>query len=167
MGMEDCCSTDPQNLVKGAAEAHTSLETKRVSESCPQCRQKGKSVPGQTVKSILSDSLRLVEPSIYYFCRTESCPVVYFSADGKSSFTTNQIRERVYQKEPGDSETKVCYCFDHRVGEIHRASPGERQLIVEDINVGIAAGQCTCDLRNPQGTCCLGNVLKLTASQQI
>ena len=30
--------------------------------------------------------------------------------------------------------------------------------IVDDINTGINAGQCACDLRNPQGSCCLGNV---------
>jgi hypothetical protein len=30
--------------------------------------------------------------------------------------------------------------------------------IVDDIKAGIKAGQCACDLRNPQGTCCLGNV---------
>jgi hypothetical protein len=29
---------------------------------------------------------------------------------------------------------------------------------VDDINTGISAEQCACDLRNPQGSCCLGNV---------
>ena len=30
--------------------------------------------------------------------------------------------------------------------------------MVDDIHAGINAGQCACDLRNPQGSCCLGNV---------
>ncbi len=34
----------------------------------------------------------------------------------------------------------------------------QRAAIVDDINAGIQAGQCACDLRNPQGSCCLGNV---------
>jgi len=47
------------------------------------------------------------------------------------------------------------------VGELLTGSPAERSLIIEDIQAGITAGQCACDLRNPQGTCCLGNVQKL------
>jgi hypothetical protein len=44
------------------------------------------------------------------------------------------------------------------VGDIRAASLGARTAIVDDINTGISAGQCACDLRNPQGSCCLGNV---------
>ena len=33
--------------------------------------------------------------------------------------------------------------------------------IVERIQAGIQAGQCACDIRNPQGHCCLGNVRDL------
>ena len=110
---------------------------------------------------MIAVSLRLVEDAPYYFCRTKTCLIVYFSADGRSTFTTNQLREKVYQKEPEDPTTKVCYCFDHRVGDIQNGSPDERSSIIEDINIGISADQCACDLRNPQGSCCLGNVLNL------
>jgi len=55
----------------------------------------------------------------------------------------------------------VCYCFRHTVGDIRRASPHSRSALVDDINAGINAGQCACDLRNPQGSCCLGNVRSL------
>jgi hypothetical protein len=50
------------------------------------------------------------------------------------------------------------YCFRHTVGDVRAASPATRAAIVDDINAGIKAGQCACDLRNPQGSCCLGNV---------
>ena len=160
-GMEDCCSTGSPKDVPIMAGSQPHQPANRVEALCPQCGQKGKSVPGQTVKAMLSDSLRLVEATMYYFCRTESCPVVYFSANLKSTFTTNQLRERVYQKEPGAADVNVCYCFDHRVGEVLTGSPAERSLIIEDIQAGITAGQCACDLRNPQGTCCLGNVQKI------
>lgn len=33
-----------------------------------------------------------------------------------------------------------------------------RSAVVADISAGIKAGPCACDLRNPQGSCCLGNV---------
>lgn len=36
-----------------------------------------------------------------------------------------------------------------------------RYKLSADITAGIRAGQCACDLRNPQGICCLGNVRRL------
>lgn len=157
--MDACCSSEANN--PGETVDQKLSAAGQAALLCPGCSQKGKHVEGRTVKSMIAVSLRLVGETPYYFCRSATCPVVYFSADGKSVFTTDQLRERVYQKETGNSGTKVCYCFDHRVGDIQHASPDERNLIVEDINAGISANQCACDLRNPQGSCCLGNVLKL------
>ena len=129
--------------------------------ACPECGKLCKPVQGQTVKSLLSVSLRQVQDIKYLFCRTKTCPVVYFSADGEQAFIIGQVRERVYQKEPEANDVFVCYCFRHTVGDLRTASPGDRAAIVEDINTGIDAGQCACDLRNPQGSCCLGNVRNL------
>ena len=125
---------------------------------CPKCNKKGKFVQGQTVKALLSVSLLSVQNTEYYFCRTQSCPVVYFNTDGESTFTTSQLRERVYQKEPNADDVFVCYCFKHSVAEICNASPEARVSMVNDINTGIQANKCACDLRNPQGSCCLGNI---------
>ena len=111
--------------------------------------------------ALLSVSLREARDVEYLFCRTRTCPVVYFSPDGKQSFTFEKIRERVYQKEPDADEVFVCYCFRHTVGEMCAASPEARAAILDDIDTGINAGQCACDLRNPQGSCCLGNVRRL------
>jgi hypothetical protein len=33
--------------------------------------------------------------------------------------------------------------------------------VVADVTTGIKAGQCACEIRNPQGSCCLGNVRKV------
>lgn len=119
---------------------------------------KGKPVQGQTVKALLSVSLRAVQDVDYLFCRTWTCPVVYFTLNGEQTFSTAQVRERVYQKEPDSTDVFVCYCFRHTVGELRAASPEGRTALLDDINLGINAGQCACDLRNPQGSCCLGNV---------
>jgi hypothetical protein len=125
---------------------------------CPTCGERGKPVQGQTVKSLLAISLRAVQDGQYFFCRNRDCPVVYFSEKSQKRFTTADLRERVYQKEPDTPQVPVCYCFDYRVGTLSAASAAEREQITADINAGIQAGQCACDLRNPQGSCCLGNV---------
>jgi hypothetical protein len=103
-------------------------------------------------------SLREVQDVEYLFCKTQNCPVVYFSPDGEQTFRVEQVRERVYQKEPESDDVFVCYCFRHTMGELRAASSESRMAIVDDINTGINASQCACDLRNPQGSCCLGNV---------
>jgi hypothetical protein len=129
-----------------------------ISNACPICGEKGKPVQGQTVKALLSVSLRSVQDIGYLFCKTRACPVVYFSPDGQHTFTVEQVRERVYQKEPENDDVLICYCFRHTVGELRAASPELRLAIIDDVNTGIRAGQCACDLRNPEGSCCLGNV---------
>jgi hypothetical protein len=110
-------------------------------------------------------SLREVQDVEYLFYRTETCPVVYFSPEGEQAFRVDQIRERVYQKEPESEDVFICYCFRHTVEDICTASAESRKAILEDINTCINAGQCACDLRNPQGSCCLGNVRELINRQ--
>ena len=129
---------------------------------CPVTRTQGKKVDGATVKSLLSVSLRAVQDVQYYFCRESNCDVVYFSEDGEQLFYTQDIRERVYQKEPHNPDVLICYCFRHSLGDIRQEleSTGKTSTI-DDINTGIQTGQCACDWRNPQGDCCLGNVHRL------
>ncbi len=133
-------------------------EGSHASKICPRCGHPGKKIDSLTVKALLAVSLENVRQSTYFFCAQRDCPVVYFSTD--STFTTDQLRERVFQKEPDAGDVIVCYCFRHTVGSI-RAELHEtgHSGIVDQINTGIQAGACACDLRNPQGTCCLGNVL--------
>lgn len=134
--------------------------------ACPECGRTGKPVQGQTVKAVISLSLRETQETQYLFCRTQTCPVVYFSTNGEQTFTIDQVRDKVYQKEPENEDVFICYCFRHTVGELRAASPEERLTIVDDINTGINAEQCACDLRNPQGSCCLGNVRAMTKRLQ-
>jgi len=151
------CSNEVDKIVCELPVQDYQHETRSVS-ACPECGRKGKPVQTQTVKAMLSVSLREVRNTTYLFCRTKTCPVVYFSFDGKQTFTVEEVREKVYQKFPDLEKVFVCYCFQHPVGEIRTGSPKARSAILDDINQGICAGQCSCDLRNPQGSCCLGNV---------
>lgn len=158
---DHCCSQPSAGSSVCELALPVSQSELRPDTACPGCNQKGKIVQGQTVKALLSDSLRSIQDTQYYFCRTQSCPVVYYSTDGKSTFTTAQLRERVYQKEPDTQGIFVCYCFKHTVAGIRSATPEARTSIIKDIEAGIQADQCACGLRNPQGSCCLGNVKAL------
>lgn len=163
---ETCCSVPSAGAECCELPSTTVHRSPGIRAACPVCGQRGKRVQGQTVKAMLSVTLREIQNTEYLFCRTKDCPVVYFSADGGQTFTTEQVRERVYQKEPGADDVFVCYCFRHTVGDLTRASADTREAIVDDIDSGIQADQCACDLRNPQGSCCLGNVKALIKQLQ-
>ena len=158
---DDCCRVPEAGSAVCDQPAPGLVRPSVAPGQCPVCGLRGKPVQGQTVKSLLAISLRAVRDRQYYFCRSRDCPVVYFSDDGQQQFEMRDLRERVYQKEPDAGQVQVCYCFDYRADTLHAASAAEHDRIVADINTGIQAGQCACDLRNPQGSCCLGNVLAL------
>jgi len=131
----------------------------KVIADCPVSGRRGKKVSTTTIKSMLAVSLTALRQVDYLFCDQADCPVVYFSADGAQTFTTAEVRERVFQKERATDDVFVCYCFQHTPSAI-RAELLEtgQSTVVERITAGIQAGQCGCDVRNPQGSCCLGNV---------
>jgi copper chaperone CopZ len=153
-----------QPAVKKTTAAHTV-------DVCPQCGQRGKPVDRLTIKAMLAVPLTQVRPVTYLFCRTADCPVVYFAEDGEQTFTTAEVRERVHQKEPDADDVFVCYCFRHTPKSIRAewVTTGH-STVVDAINAGIQAGQCACEVRNPQGSCCLGNVRavvkRVTTAQQ-
>jgi hypothetical protein len=142
--VENCCTKENES-----AQPH----------HCPICGQIGKKVDSITLKAMLNVSLLALQDTSYFFCRTADCEVVYFSADGTQSFSREKIRVPVHQKEPGDESVPVCYCFQHSPATIRAELLASGQsTVLEEINEGIQAGQCACEIRNPQGTCCLGNV---------
>jgi hypothetical protein len=166
--MTSCCSlpVDEKGFLIEIPEEEVQILA-RAKNTCPTCGQRGKSVDGATVKSMLSVSLNQIKNSPFYFCQNRDCSTVYFSEDGLQTFGRDEVRERVYQKEPDADDVSVCYCFQHTVGEIRTASPEGQAAILDDINAGIKAGQCACDLRNPQGACCLGNVRSVIKRAEI
>lgn len=136
-------------------------------ESCPQCDTTGQSVDNATIKSLINVTLHRVTDVKHRFCVSADCDVAYFAEDGSETFLTQELRERVYQKEPDAQDVLVCYCFFHTLGDIHASVDDEgKSPIIDDINEGIRQGQCACDWRNPQGNCCLGNVIKIVKAQK-
>jgi hypothetical protein len=126
---------------------------------CPQSGSRGKRVDSLTLKAMLAVSLSELRNIQYFFCKDADCPVVYFSEDGKQVFTTKMLREAVYQKDAENDEVFICYCFRHTIGSVRMETlAGSEDQIIESINTAIQAEQCACEIRNPQGSCCLGNV---------
>lgn len=94
------------------------------------------------------------------FCPSPECPVVYFGIE--ETFGRDEIVVPVFQKEPAGKRT-VCYCFAVTETDVRReiADTG-RSTAERVISEHVKAGRCACELKNPQGSCCLGNVASAT-----
>ena len=156
--MSDACECEC-----GSSSGAARCDTPALQEApCPTNHQMGRLVETTTLKAILARPLTELRPVVYRFCRAPDCPTVYYSADGAQTFDEADLRETVYQKHIQAEEQLVCYCFQHTMAsiraEIERTG---RSTVPAQITAGIQAGQCACDMRNPQGGCCLGNVQQL------
>lgn len=116
-------------------------------------------VPLQTVKALLTEvALRRVQPTDYRFCADPACDVVYFG-DAGDHFVSGDLRVPVWHKEP-EGARLLCYCFGE-TESIIRSELVEhgRSAVVDRIREHIAAQRCACEIRNPRGVCCLGDVI--------
>ena len=149
---EECC---PPEEDATTCEAPATLEK----ALCPNCHQPGKPIDGITIKAMLAVPLTELSAVEYRFCRTPNCPTVYYTVDGRQQFVEADLRERVHQKHPEADDIFVCYCFRHSPATIREELLAtSHSSVVERVTAGVKAEQCACEVRNPQGACCLGNV---------
>lgn len=86
------------------------------------------------------------------------CDVVYFSPVG--TFVKSDLKVRVEIKEREDP-IPLCYCFEYTGAHVRRDMEAFGMTeIPEHIKAEIQAGFCSCEVKNPSGTCCLGEVVR-------
>lgn len=132
---------------------------------CPQCKDKGKAMKIITLKSLLlPESLAGLEPqSNYRMCRNQDCSVVYFNEEG-STFLTTDLKVPVFPKSQ-DEDSPICYCFGWTKSKLKtEIEHTGTSSAISSISEHIKAGRCGCDVNNPEGSCCLGNVKKVVYS---
>ena len=140
----DCCSS-------GSSDGKPS--------SCPRCGRSGRGVERLTLKALLRPSaLERLQPGDYSFCSHPGCDVVYFGPG--LAFERDDVTVPVFQKEPPGNRT-VCYCLDIGEADLRREAAGAPFARISQL---VKAGQCACELRNPQGSCCLGNITLVTSA---
>jgi hypothetical protein len=154
--MSDCCS--------GAAliSHHPAVKASApVSEARQRCQEHGgRAVERRTMLQMLKpDRFEHLENLEFNFCPEPTCTVVYYSSDATVKFTNDDLREKVGLKMQGDPSARVCYCFGYTEGMIaDELETAGQTTIPKKITEFIKAGMCACEVRNPAGVCCLGNV---------
>ena len=129
-------------------------------EQCPRCGETGKIVSLATVGAMAKAQVEAAKLSrtTYRLCRNLECSVVYF-ADWIAIDKT-ELRVPVNFKEK-NYEGPVCYCFNHTVASIRAEILAKgRSTAQAMITKEIKAGRCACEVKNPAGSCCLGDVTR-------
>lgn len=116
-----------------------------------------------TVKSLLTEmALRRLTPAQFYFCQQPTCAIVYFTNAGET-YSTLDTRLIPWQKQPA-GRRRICYCFDeNEASMLDEMEETGRCAAVRRVRDHIAAGRCACEIRNPRGTCCLGDLMRAVA----
>lgn len=141
-----CCNT--------AEESCATTTTTNDPSLCPVDRSTGKPVGWLTVAALSRGPLPARQR--FWLCRSPGCEVVYFGERG-ARLGTAELRV-----EPGfknSADAVVCYCFLHRRSAIARElEETGSTTVLEAIKGEVQAGNCACEVRNPSGKCCLGEV---------
>lgn len=149
--MEDCCKP---------------IVSDRHQKTCPSCGSAGRSVKSLTVSVMVKDPGIYLRPESlpgtgFFFCETTTCPVVYFNLQNNMLIKKSDMRLKVWQKERDQDDVPACYCFNNSISSIRReiAEFGNTDVLSR-IGAEVKEGNCRCEVTNPQGSCCLGNVAK-------
>jgi hypothetical protein len=126
---------------------------------CPISKTSSRKVQRRTLEHLLKpDRVGSIQNVQYYYCTEQTCKVVYFSNQSVPYFTVDDVNVKVFAKDKGD-DVNVCYCFDWTRGRIKEqiAQTGKSTASLE-IAKEVKASKCACDIKNPKGECCLGDV---------
>ena len=144
--MQDCCSSS-EKLSRPVCQ--------KTGATC------GKPVGRETVEALIKpEHKNSLPPTQYYFCDSPECDIVYVSESGNEFITKDQLSVRVGIKEK-DDPIPLCYCFDFDRKEIwddiRRTGKTD---IPKLITRRVKAGECRCQVTNPRGSCCLGDIYR-------
>jgi len=123
----------------------------------------GKTVQRITLGALLKPERRpgIPKQEEFCFCRSAACDVVYF-IPGRALFRKNDLNVLVGLKEPQNPTVPVCYCFGWTPEKIQTEIRNTgKSTVIDQIKAQVQAGNCYCEITNPQGSCCLGNVSKV------
>jgi len=131
---------------------------KSATVKCFVCGTEGRPVERQTVlHHIKYEHLDRVNGEAYRFCPDPNCEVVYYGDHG-TRFGVDDLRERVSAKTTGDGRP-ICYCFGFTEGDARKEIVHTgKTTIPATVSRLIKGGMCACEIRNPAGVCCLGQV---------
>ena len=131
-----------------------------VKSECPASGTQSNTVPHETLENlIVHDKRHLISKDVqYYFCSDSDCTVAYFSNTEVPLFEKSDLCVKVFSKDNQD-DVHVCYCFDWtRKRLTDQIKTTGSSTAFDEITEEMRAGNCECEIQNPKGACCLGDI---------
>lgn len=122
------------------------------SEKCPSCRQKGSKVENDTMIHHVKDISKMGDGG-YSYCSNPQCEVVYFR--NEEIFTTRMINKEIGFKYSASEMAAVCFCYNYPKSELYD------DTLIDKINIRIDNYGNRCDIRSPDGKCCIKEIKKM------
>lgn len=140
-----------------------STTTPAVNDVCPVCETKGVAVDPITLKALLTPlGLRRGVPPNPRYCASAQCDTVYFDNGAGVVFSQKDVTVPVHAKHPDNETVPVCYCFAHTPQTIRNEIESlGTSTATASITAEVKAGRCACEVKNPKGSCCLGDVARV------
>lgn len=163
--MNSCCVKPIEMIAKDKHKSDeqccfvTDVTPAPARAECPVSKTLSRKVQPRTLEHLLKpERAASVQKVQYYFCADPDCKVVYFSSETVPYFTVADVSVKVLAKEKGE-DVDICYCFNWTRVRIKEevARTGESTASLQ-IAKEVKAGNCACDIKNPKGECCLGDV---------
>ncbi len=135
--------------------------------ACPVSGARSKQVDMLTVSSLVRQLPLGMPNTEYYFCEAADCDVVYFPFNSQAPlFRRADLLVRVGSKETEDP-IPVCYCFGFTREDIQKeiTETGD-STVANRISAEVKAGTCACEVKNPSGKCCLGDVTRIVKDKR-
>jgi len=151
------CSTNTQNNEHNCCSPQPKVKVK-----CPKCNENAKGVLGKTLQHLLTNEAKenLSCFDEFYYCKSVSCEVIYFK--DKTILTQKDMSVVVGLKKDANPAT-VCYCFEWTKEKImDEINLDGSSSALADIKNKMDTIGCQCEILNPSGGCCLGDVSKVT-----
>lgn len=117
---------------------------------CSTCKKKGKRLDSSVLGYHVSD-ISKIQNLDYFLCKDPECEVVYFSL--QNFFTCRDLNKEVGFKNYSSPEANLCYCFNHKKKDINEHTLSSIEKKMKNID-------CKCEIRNPQGSCCMASIKK-------
>lgn len=143
--MSDCCSVSHKNK---------STEIK-----CPTCEQEGKHVELLTIRAMTRrDFPHYGELTRGFLCLNPDDSTVYYFPNLDFSVNQDDVVTDIGFKTNSKTKT-ICYCFRHTKEDIiDDYLENGRSNIEIDVRQKVKDKLCTCEVSNPKGKCCLGDI---------
>jgi len=148
---ESCCNTSANNC---------STPQSKGKMECPSCHKMAKGVLAKTFDALVKEQIKAKFDCFdgFYYCKTPTCKTVYFRGD---TILTQEDMKVVVGLKEGAAPATMCYCFGWSKEKIRAELEATGQTrALEDIKAKMKDPGCSCEILNPSGACCLGDVTK-------